>query len=274
MNSLRALLVSVSLLCCLLAEGTPIQLGSILAPVDASSTIQEDDKRQAAARDSAMAIREKVQYEWVHMHDILGRLESMLVSEIDADDRVSLASRSHWNPVKIKAGSSWDLTLTNPFIPDARGRWYPSVELFVDEVFNVKRRLTVNVALYRELWQVDQQLKQGDLLDRAHLVPTTRDIYSLNIVAIPRTELLEGFELVRAVNAGSLLKWSDLRKQPAVRRNSLVDVFAQTGGITIRMRGRCMENGVVGEYVTIRNLETNREFNAHVLGTGLVKYEL
>ena len=83
----------------------------------------------------------------------------------------------------------------------------------------MKRRLTVNVALYRELWQVDQQLKLRDLLDSAYLVPTVRDIYSLNIVAIPRNELLEGFELVRAVNAGSLLKWSDLRKQPAVRRN-------------------------------------------------------
>lgn len=274
MNSLPTLLLRACLLCCLLVEGTPIQLGSILAPVDASSATQKVDKRPAAARVSAMPTQQKVKYEWIHMHDILGRLESMLVSEIDVDDQVSLASRSHWDPVKIKAGSSWDLTLTNPFIPDARGRWYPTIELFLDGISKVKRRLTVNVALYRELWQVDQQLKQGDLLDSAHLVPTIRDIYSLNIVAIPRNELLEGFELVRAVNAGSLLKWSDLRKQPAVRRNSLVDVFAQTGGITIRMRGRCMENGVIGEYVTVRNLETNREFNAHVLGAGLVKYEL
>ena len=68
-----------------------------------------------------MPTQQKVKYEWIHMHDILGRLESMLVSEIDVDDRVSLASRSHWDPVKIKAGSSWDLTLTNPFIPDTRG---------------------------------------------------------------------------------------------------------------------------------------------------------
>lgn len=274
MNSIPALLLRASLLCGLLVEGTPIQLGSILAPVDGSSSTQKVDKRPAATRVSAMPTQQKVKYEWIHMHDILGRLESMLVYEIDVDDQVSLASRSHWDPVKIKAGSSWDLTLTNPFIPDARGRWYPTIELFLDGISKLKRRLTVNVALYRELWQVDQQLKQGDLLDSAHLVPTIRDIYSLNIVAIPRNELLEGFELVRAVNAGSLLKWSDLRKQPAVRRNSLVDVFAQTGGITIRMRGRCMENGVIGEYVTVRNLETNREFNAHVLGTGLVKYEL
>ncbi|MGB0419125.1 MAG: flagellar basal body P-ring formation chaperone FlgA [Opitutales bacterium] len=274
MNSLRILILKLSLFCGLLLEGTPIQLGSILAPVDGSSSTQKVDKGPAATRVSAMPTQQKVKYEWIHMHDILGRLESMLVSEIDVDDQVSLASRSHWDPVKIKAGSSWDLTLTNPFIPDARGRWYPSIELFLDGISKVKRRLTVNVALYRELWQVDQQLKQGDLLDSAHLVPTVRDIYSLNIVAIPRNELLEGFELVRAVNAGSLLKWSDVRKQPAVRRNSLVDVFAQTGGITIRMRGRCMENGVIGEYVTVRNLETNREFNAHVLGTGLVKYEL
>ena len=273
MNSIPALLLRASLLCGLLVEGTPIQLGSILAPVDGSSSTQKVDKRPAVTRVSAMPTQQKVKYEWIHMHDILGRLESMLVSEIDVDDRVSLASRSHWDPVKIKAGSSWDLTLTNPFIPDARGVGILLLNYFWTG-YPRKRRLTVNVALYRELWQVDQQLKQGDLLDSAHLVPTIRDIYSLNIVAIPRNELLEGFELVRAVNAGSLLKWSDLRKQPAVRRNSLVDVFAQTGGITIRMRGRCMENGVIGEYVTVRNLETNREFNAHVLGTGLVKYEL
>lgn len=274
MNAFHILLSSWCLLVsCLLAKGTPIQLGSILAPVDASSAIKEE-KRRTAGQESLIPSQEKVKHEWIQIHDILGRLESMLLSELAEDDRVSLASRSHWDPVKIIAGSNWDLTLANPFIPDARGRWYPSIELFVNGSPRLKRRLSVNVALYRELWQVDQQLKQGDLLDRAQLVPTIRDIYSINIIAIPGNEILEGYELVRAVNAGSLLKWSDLRKQPAVRRNSLVDVVAQSGGITIRMRGRCMENGVVGEYVTVRNVETNREFNAHVLGAGLVQFEL
>ena len=155
----------------LLVEGTPIQLGSILAPVDADRRLRRS-KNDKQLLGLGNADQQKVKYEWIHMHNILGRLESMLIPEIAVDDRISLASRSHWDPVKIKLGSSWDLTLTNPFIPDARGRWYPSIELYVDGVSKVKRRLTVNVALYRELWQVDQQLKQGDLLDRAQLVPT------------------------------------------------------------------------------------------------------
>jgi len=255
-------------------NGTPIQLGSILAPVDSRLTANKVEDSQTLSRTSVTPSQQKVKYDWIQMHDILGRLESMVISELAVDDRVSLASRSHWDPIKIKEGSNWDLVLSNPFVPDARGRWYPSIELLVDEESKLKRRLTVNVALYRELWQVDQHLKQGALLDPAQLVSTVRDIYSLTVVAIPGSELLEGYELVRAVNSGSLLKWSDLRKQPAVRKNSLVDVFAQSGGISIRMRGRCMENGVAGEYVTVRNMDTNREFNAYVMGAGMVKFEL
>lgn len=259
---------------CLLLDGAPIQLGAILAPVDASHTTKEVKKLHGMGRDTRKPIQQKVKYDWIQIQDVLGRLESMVISELTVEDRVSLASRSHWEPIKIKEGMPWDVRLTNPFVPDARGRWYPAIELFVDGQAKLKRRLSVNVALYRELWQVDQQLKQGDLLDLTHLVPTIRDIYSLNVLAIPRSQSLEGYELVRAVNSGHLLKWADLRKQPAVRKNALVDVFAESGGITIRMRGRCMENGVVGESVTVRNLDTNREFNAHVLGAGMVKFEL
>ena len=259
---------------CLVLQGTPIQLGSILAPVDSSLAAKQVQASQTALRASVPPSQKKAKYDWIQMHDILGRLESMVISEVAVDDRVSLASRSHWEAVKIREGSSWDLVLSNPFVPDARGRWYPSIELLINGESKLKRRLTVNVALYRELWQVDQHLKQGASLDPALLVPTIRDIYSLSVVAIPGSELLEGYELVRAVNSGSLLKWSDLRKQPAVRKNSLVDVFAQSGGISIRMRGRCMENGVTGEYVTVRNMDTNREFNAYVMGAGMVKFEL
>ena len=217
MDPTAKFLLSVSLLLCTLSvESKPVQLGSILAPVVHSPAEEEVEKLNGVAVAAESARQPKIKYEWIQMHHILGRLEALISSQVAADDQVSLASRSHWEPVKIKVGSHWDLTLTNPFVPDARGRWFPSIELVIDGVQTLKRRLSVNVALYRELWQVDQPLKQGEFLDSTQLVHTKQDIYSLNFVGIERHESLEGYELVRAVNAGSLLKWSDLRKQPAV----------------------------------------------------------
>lgn len=271
---LRSFFLSFLLLALGTIAAAPIQLGAILAPVDPAVNLAQESGLSAEPAGSEIPRIAKPKYRWIRMHAILSRLEFMVVPEMSGKDRVSLASRSHWDPIKIEEAASWDVIVSTPFVPDARGRWYPSVELIVNGKSQVKRRLTVDVALYREVWQVEQPLAQGSTLGSGQLLATTRDIYSLNGVPVASCEALNGYELIRSVKAGSLLQWSDLRKQPAVRRNALVDVFAQSGGITIRMRGRCMKNGVVGEYVTVRNMDSNREFNAHVLGTGMVKFEL
>jgi flagella basal body P-ring formation protein FlgA len=59
-----------------------------------------------------------------------------------------------------------------------------------------------------------------------------------------------------------------------VRKGEIVDVFASGGGIYISMKGVSLDNGVQDGIVRIRNLSSDKEFQAKVLNRNSVKVNL
>lgn len=269
----QIIMVSLASFAALSAVAGNVSLGSILAPVN-SVVLAKPQASQIQTVKSSPTVERKLRIDWLRLDDVLAHLEHLLSADLSVGSTVSLASRSRWNAVKINESTEWDVELHTPFAPDSRGRWYPSINLLLDGEVISKHRLTIDVALFRKVWMVEQRINRGVALDTELLKPVVRDIFAARGLTIATSEDLSGYELDRSVARGALLAWDDLRQQPHVRRNALVDVLAQSGSITVRMRGRCMEDGVVGDLVTIRNIDTNREFSAQVASTGTVRFEL
>jgi flagella basal body P-ring formation protein FlgA len=53
-----------------------------------------------------------------------------------------------------------------------------------------------------------------------------------------------------------------------------VDVFASGNGIFVTMKGLALEDGVEGSFVRVKNLSSNKEFQAKVLSENSVKVHL
>lgn len=82
---------------------------------------------------------------------------------------------------------------------------------------------------------------------------------------------LNGYQVASSLKPGTLLKWSHLSKITLVRKGQVVNVFASGKGIFVEMKGQAMEDGVEGSFVRIRNISSNREFQAKVLNENSVK---
>jgi flagella basal body P-ring formation protein FlgA len=82
---------------------------------------------------------------------------------------------------------------------------------------------------------------------------------------------LNGYQLASSVKPGTVLKWSHLSKMTLVRKGQVVNVFASGKGIFVEMKGQAMEDGVEGSFVRIKNISSNREFQAKVLNENSVK---
>ena len=82
---------------------------------------------------------------------------------------------------------------------------------------------------------------------------------------------LNGYQVVSSLKPGTVLKWSHLSKITLVRKGQVVNVFASGKGIFVEMKGQAMEDGVEGSFVRIRNISSNREFQAKVLNENSVK---
>jgi len=82
---------------------------------------------------------------------------------------------------------------------------------------------------------------------------------------------LNGYQVTTSLKPGTVLKWSHLSKVTLVRKGQVVNVFASGKGIFVEMKGQAMEDGVEGSFVRIRNISSNREFQAKVLNENSVK---
>jgi flagella basal body P-ring formation protein FlgA len=82
---------------------------------------------------------------------------------------------------------------------------------------------------------------------------------------------LNGYQVASSLKPGTVLKWSHLSKVTLVRKGQVVNVFASGKGIFVEMKGQAMEDGVEGSFVRIRNISSNREFQAKVLNETSVK---
>ena len=82
---------------------------------------------------------------------------------------------------------------------------------------------------------------------------------------------LNGYQVASSLKPGTVLKWSHLSKMTLVRKGQVVNVFASGKGIFVEMKGQAMEDGVEGSFVRIKNISSNREFQAKVLNENSVK---
>jgi flagella basal body P-ring formation protein FlgA len=82
---------------------------------------------------------------------------------------------------------------------------------------------------------------------------------------------LNGYQVASSLKPGTVLKWSHLSKVTLVRKGQVVNVFASGKGIFVEMKGQAMEDGVEGSFVRIRNISSDREFQAKVLNENSVK---
>ena len=108
-----------------------------------------------------------------------------------------------------------------------------------------------------------RRIRDDHALGRWLNVPETlvlRDREALS--SVPQGDYI----FTRAVPPDRLLTWRDLAARPIVRRGQVVEVLAQSGPVSVSLKGMAMQDGARNETIRIRNLQSNREFTAQVTG--------
>ncbi len=128
---------------------------------------------------------------------------------------------------------------------------------------------------FRAQWRVNvlvarRQVAKGSF-DFSNFETQTADRLTLRQKPVDPAEDLKGFEIVTSLSAGTPLTWNHLKSQPLVRKGSLVDVVAEEGGLKITTRAVATQDAGRNEAVLMKNLTTNRQFEAYVVNENLVQ---
>lgn len=97
-------------------------------------------------------------------------------------------------------------------------------------------------------------------------LPTNR--VSLNMIT--SQDKLLGMSPRRPVRQGEPVRINDMQPPVVVEKGTQVDVFYQTGVLSLTARGRALESGAVGDVVSILNTTSNRTIQGVVTGPNAV----
>lgn len=130
--------------------------------------------------------------------------------------------------------------------------------------------VTLRAAHWRDAWVARQPLVAGATFDPAALEARRVDLFR-DRDALPAVVGDNSFVYTRSVNAGRLLTWRDLARRPLVRKGDVVEVTAADGMLSVSMKGLALQNGASGDPVTVRNLESRKDFTAFVIDSNRVQ---
>jgi flagellar basal body P-ring formation protein FlgA len=127
-----------------------------------------------------------------------------------------------------------------------------------------EQTIVLRANLWRSGWRLRRPSQSGEMLDLSAFEPVRIDVLRDRdaLSSMPQGDYI----FTRAVPPDRLLTWRDLAARPIVRRGQVVEVFAQSGPVSVSLKGMAMQDGARNETIRIRNLQSNREFTAQVTG--------
>ncbi len=129
----------------------------------------------------------------------------------------------------------------------------------------------VTVKVMTEVVVAKKNLPRGTIIGPDDLTMEKRDIARLHRGYMENTENALGKELRQRMRRHQVLTPSQLDTPVTVKRNNKVIIQASNKTVQIRMIGKALENGGIGQTIRVRNESSNKEIDAKVVAPGIVE---
>ena len=239
------------------------QLDGILAPVAPTTASATVRAVQAPRQADVMRLGEAELFE---------RLAKRLTERLALDDgELSLSPVSPWTPVDLPAGT-WEAVLVEA--PDVKGlvaSFYLHFRVEAGDQAIGEWKIPVRAQLSQDVWVATRRVARGETPEASDLEKRRLDVLAERQTPISAHNPLEGYEVAQSVAAGQPLTWRDLSPRTLVRRGQVVNVVAGDGPFTISMKALATQDGANGAMVRVRNLTSQRDIDAQVVGEGKVQ---
>lgn len=130
-------------------------------------------------------------------------------------------------------------------------------------IFNV-----VDVPVLVSTLQSGDRIKQEDIKWE-----TVREKQLRNNTVLSDKDLI-GMEVRRIIRRGDLIKNNDIQKHMAIEKGDRVKIFLTNKTLTLSVVGEALEDGGLGEFIRIKNVQSNKTIYATVTGEDTVTIEM
>jgi flagella basal body P-ring formation protein FlgA len=111
-----------------------------------------------------------------------------------------------------------------------------------------------------------EPIRQGGLITVDQLRVESKQAFPLGGDSVTTIEQVAGRLAVRAIEAGQEVRFIDLDRPRDVKRGDTVAVEVRSGAARLAFAGKSESDGRIGDMIKIRNLRSNKIFQARVEG--------
>lgn len=201
------------------------------------------------------------------------RMVDLLTAELHAlwelDGDLTLVPVRGWDPVTL-SGKKLYVELIDWPRAGASPHFSVRFRVYTESAGAGEHQLGFRAELRRDAWVAARRINRGDDLGGGALEIRRVDVLRDRKSLLPLEAVLANYEGRQPLQEGQPVGLRDVAPRPVVRRGQVVDVVLREGPIFITMKGQVMENGGVGETVSVRNPGTRREFTAEVIDDNTV----
>ncbi|MCG8528985.1 MAG: flagellar basal body P-ring formation chaperone FlgA [Opitutales bacterium] len=170
-----------------------------------------------------------------------------------------------WKAIDVDQGH-WEIAVTSFPSQGLRSRFYLNFELWSGGSRVGSWQEGVRCELWMEAYVANQRVNRGDVFNEGMFSLQPVDVLGLYQTPVDLGTPLNEYIAANGVKAGDPLYWRDLKERPLVRRNQIVEVVAREGWMKISLKGKALEDGVKGQVIRVRNLQSYRDIQAEVVG--------
>ncbi len=117
----------------------------------------------------------------------------------------------------------------------------------------------------------NRDIARGETISESDLVYGT--IASTNVFSgiVTSMDALRGMEARRMLRAGEIVRGDDVRHPVVIAKGTIVTMTFEAPGVMLTASGRAMNEGGVGDTVTVQNPASYRQISCIVTGPGAVR---
>jgi flagella basal body P-ring formation protein FlgA len=154
---------------------------------------------------------------------------------------------------------------------DPRGRFPLKVELFREEAMIARGSASLDVRIFNDLPVPVQNIKRHELLTGDMFELKRFDVTSITEKLLTDMPQLEGCRAKQNLSAGRYVPIRRIEKLPDVENGHPVTILGSSGLFEIRAKGLALQNGVIGETIKVKNVDSRKILLGKITAPGVVE---
>ena len=132
----------------------------------------------------------------------------------------------------------------------------------------------VTISIYKKVLVAARTLQRGDILSDADIKLEVHDISGLSYGYFEDKRIGAGMKIKRQALAGAVLTPSMLKKPQIITRGQKIAIMAQSGRMEVRMMGKALDNGALGDRIKVMNIKSRQKLEGIVTSSAEVQVDI